>query len=317
VKKIILILATALLTIILSACGNNQKDADSDGKLEAVDKDKVKVVTSFSMIEDMTKEIGGKHVEVTNLVPTGTDPHDYEPQPSDIKHLSQADLVFYNGLNLEGGDQGWLSKALSSTDFSKKNAIKASEGVSPKYIKDEDGNKEVNPHAFIDPNVGEKMIKNITRSLSERNPKHKSYYEANEKEYLKKLNNIEDNYKQQLGSIPKEDRVFVASEQAFQYLTDRYDLKEGYIWPIDTDENGTPKQIKDLTKFIKSNKPATLFVESNVDTRPMKTVSNETGVPIYKKPIYSDEIGKKGEQADTYLKYLEYNLDVLKDGLKK
>ncbi len=129
-KKIILILATALLTIILSACGNNQKDADSDGKLEAIDKDKVKVVTSFSMIEDMTKEIGGKHVEVTNLVPTGTDPHDYEPQPSDIKHLSQADLVFYNGLNLEGGDQGWLSKALSSTDFSKKNAIKASEGVS-------------------------------------------------------------------------------------------------------------------------------------------------------------------------------------------
>ncbi|PTI10467.1 zinc ABC transporter substrate-binding protein [Staphylococcus xylosus] len=315
-KKIILILATVLLTIILSACGNNQKDADSDDELEAVDKDKVKVVTSFSMIEDMTKEIGGEHVEVTNLVPTGTDPHDYEPQPSDIKHLSQADLVVYNGLNLEGGNQGWLSKALSSTDFSKKNAIKASEGVSPKYIKDEDGNKEVNPHAFIDPNVGGKMIKNITRSLSERNPQHKSYYEANEKEYLKKLNNIEDNYSQQLGSIPKENRVFVASEQAFQYLTDRYDLKEGYIWPIDTDENGTPNQIKDLTKFIKSNKPANLFVESNVDTRPMKTVSNETGVPIYKKPIYSDEIGKKGEQADTYLKYLEYNLDVLTDGMK-
>lgn len=78
-KKIILILATALLTIILSACGNNQKDTDSDNQLEAVDKDKVKVVTSFSMIEDMVKEIGGKHVEVTNLVPTGTDPHDYEP----------------------------------------------------------------------------------------------------------------------------------------------------------------------------------------------------------------------------------------------
>lgn len=78
-KKLILILATALLTVILSACGNNQKGADSDDTLKAVDKDKVKVVTSFSMIEDMVKEIGGKHVEVTNLVPTGTDPHDYEP----------------------------------------------------------------------------------------------------------------------------------------------------------------------------------------------------------------------------------------------
>ena len=139
----------------------------------------------------------------------------------------------------------------------------------------------------------------------------------NEKAYLKKLHNIEDDYEKQLGDIPKKDRVFVASEQAFQYLTDRYDLKEGYIWAIDTDENGSPEQIKDLVKFIDKNEPSHLFVESNVDKRPMETVSKESGVSIYKKPIYSDEISKEGGVADTYLKYLEYNLDVLTDGLEK
>lgn len=314
-KKMILFLFTISLSIILVACGNNDKDDDE--KLESVDKDKIKVVTSFSMIDDMTKEIGGKHVEVHNLVPTGTDPHDYEPKPNDIKHLSKADLVFYNGLNLEGGNKGWLSKALESSDFSQENAIKTAKDVKPKYIKDEDGKKEVNPHAFIYPNVGEKMVKNITKSLVERNPKNKDYYKANEKAYLEKLYNIEADYKEQLGNIPKEDRIFVASEQAFQYLTDRYDLKEGYIWAIDTDENGSPEQIKNLVKFVNKNKPAILFVESNVDKRPMETVSKESGISIYKKPIYSDEIGKKGEETDTYLKYLEYNLEVLKKGLEE
>ena len=316
-KKVILFLFTITLSVVLAACSNGDKDGDSDKELESVDKDKIKVVTSFSMIDDMVKEIGGEHVEVKNLVPTGTDPHDYDPKPDDIKHISSADLVFYNGLNLEGGSKGWLFKALESSDFSKENAIKTSEGVKPKYIKDEDGKKEVNPHAFIDPKVGEKMIKNITKSLSERNPKNKDYYKENEKAYLKKLHNIEDDYEKQLGDIPKKDRVFVASEQAFQYLTDRYDLKEGYIWAIDTDENGSPEQIKDLVKFIDKNEPSHLFVESNVDKRPMETVSKESGVSIYKKPIYSDEISKEGGVADNYLKYLEYNLDVLTDGLEK
>lgn len=316
-KKILIFALAVTLSFVLIACGNENTDSDPDKKLKSVDKDKIKVVTSFSMINDMVKEIGGKHVEVQNLVPTGTDPHDYEPRPNDVKNISKADLVFYNGLNLEGGSKGWLSKSLESSDFTKENAIKTSKGIKPKYIKDEDGNKEINPHAFIDPNVGEQMVKNITKSLSERNPKNKDYYKDNEKKYLKKLHKIEKDYEKQLGAIPKDNRVFVASEQAFQYLTDRYDLKEGYIWAIDTDENGSPKQIKDLVKFIKKNNPPILFVESNVDKRPMETVSKESGVPIYKKSIYSDEISKKGGVADTYLKYLEYNLDVLTNGLGK
>src|SRR5690625_7921400 len=96
--------------------------------------------------------------------------------------------------------------------------------------------------------------------------------------------------------MPEEERILITSERAFQYLADRYGLKEGYIWSVDTEENGTPEQITSLIEFIKENEPPVLFVESNVDTRPMETVSKESGVAIFEDPLFSDEIGKQGEE---------------------
>lgn len=314
-KKLFLLISILALSLIFIGC-SRQDDItlDSNQPPTQTSKDKIKVVTSFSMIEDMTKEIGGKHVEVTNLVPIGTDPHEYEPKPDDMKDIARSDLVLYNGLNLEGGNKGWLSKVLDTTDYSKQNAVEVAKDVKPMYIGDKE-NKEVNPHAFIDPYVGEKMVKTITTSLIEKNPKNKEYFKKKEKNYLKELHKIEHDYDKQIKGIPKRDKIFVTSEQAFQYLTTRYNLKEGYIWAIDTEENGSPEQIKNLVKFIHKNKPPVLFVESNVDKRPMETVSSESNIPIYKQPIYSDEIGKKGEEGDTYLSYLRYNLKVITQGL--
>ena len=108
----------------------------------------------------------------------------------------------------------------------------------------------------------------------------------------------------------------LTSERAYQYLADRYGLEEGYIWAIDTEENGSPKQIKSLVNFIKEHDVPSLFVETNVDTRPMETVSKETGVDIAGE-IYSDEIGKPGTPGDTYIKYLKYNINEIYDGLAK
>ncbi|EHJ08338.1 metal ABC transporter solute-binding protein, Zn/Mn family [Staphylococcus simiae] len=312
-KKLVLFTTLIALLLILVACGNEPKSKVSTGE---VDKDKIQVVTSFSMLEDMAKKIGGKHVDVHNLAPIGTDPHEYEPKPEDIKHIEKADLILYNGLNLEGGNKGWLAKAMKTTNYPTENAIETGKKIKPQYLKDDDGHKEVNPHAFIDPHAGEVMVKATTQAFIDKNPNNKAYYKKNEAAYLKELHQIEQDYQQQLGSIPKQDRILVTSEQAFQYLTSRYDFKEGYIWPIDTEENGSPEQLKGLIRFIKQYNPKVLFIESNVDKRPMQTVSEETGVPIYHKPIYSDEIGRKGHEGDTYLSYLKYNLKVLTDGLK-
>jgi len=306
------LIITTMAIFILSACGkaDGSGGSDDDGKL--------KVVTSFTIIKDIAQQIGGDDVDVHNLVPAGTDPHEYEPLPEDIKKATDADILFYNGLNLEGGKNGWFFKMIDSVGQNDEHVFSLTDRVDPMYLAGGDGkDEEINPHAFIDPAVGIKMVEDMCDAFIEVDPDHKDGYKKRAKEYLKRLNEVNDEYEKKLGQIPEEDRTLVTSERAFQYLADHFDLKEGFIWEIDTEENGSPEQIKELISYINEHDVHVLFVESNVDERPMETVSQETGVPIYEKPIYSDEIGKPGEEVDTYMKYLEYNLDVLSNGLNQ
>lgn len=309
--QLVKILAITMIGLLLVACGNEEDTSIKEGN----SKDTLNVVSSFSLLSDMIESIGGEYVNVHNLVPIGTDPHEYEPLPEDIKAASDADLLFYNGVNLEGGEKGWFFKLVKSVGQSEDNIVEASEGVEPLYIADEEGNQEVNPHAFLSPKVGIQMAENIREALIEHIPENAEYFEQNAADYLKQLKEIDEEYAEGINSIPEENRIFMASEQAFQYMTKEYGLKEGYIWAVDTDENGSPDQIRQAIEFVKENQPKVLFVESNVDRRPMETVSSETGVAIYEQPILSDEIGKPGEAGDTYIKYLEYNLDVILNGL--
>src|SRR5699024_579242 len=301
---------SALMLVLLAACGTDSEDTGgaANGSL--------KVVTSFTIIDDLAKEIGGENVEVHNLVPTGTDPHEYEPLPEDTKLVAVADVLFYNGFDFGGGENGWFFKMVDSVGQDEENVFSLTEDVEPMHIGEEDGvEEEINPHAGIDQGVGMKMAEAIRDALIEVDPEHEKEYQKRANEYLNRLEEIAQEYEEKISDIPKEDRVLVTSERAFQYLADRYGLKEGFIWEIDTEENGSPDQIKSLVEFIDKNEVPTLFVESNVDTRPMETVSNESGVPIFEEPIYSDEIGEPGEEVDTYIKYLEYNIDVIYNGL--
>lgn len=236
--------------------------------------------------------------------------------PEDIKAATDADVLFYNGLNLEGGKDGWFFKMIDSVGQKEENVFSLTERVEPMHITSHDGKEEeINPHAFIDPNVGIQMAEDMIDAFIKIDPDKKENYEKRGNAYLERLKDIEKEYEEKLSSIPEEDKILVTSERAFQYMTSRYGLKEAYIWAIDTEENGSPKQIKELLGFLKEHNVPILFRESNVDPRPMETVSKESGVPIYEKPIYSDEIGKPGDEVDTYIKYLKYNIDIMYDGL--
>lgn len=309
--QLVKIIAITMIGLLLVACGNEEDTSIKEGNSE----DTLNVVSSFSILSDMIENIGGEYVNVHNLVPIGTDPHEYEPLPEDIKVASDADLLFYNGLNLEGGENGWFFKLVKSVGKSEDNIVEASEGVEPLYLADEEGNQEVNPHAFLSPKIGIQMTENIREALIEHMPENAEYFEQSAADYLKQLKEIDEEYAEGINSIPEENRIFMASEQAFQYMTKEYGLKEGYIWAIDTDENGSPDQIRQAIEFVKENQPKVLFIESNVDRRPMETISSETGVAIYEQSVLSDEIGKPGEAGDSYIKYLEYNLDVILNGL--
>lgn len=323
------IIVASFALVLLTACGGDetpsdteQEDINTEDSTEvaegADDEDKLQVVASFTIISDMVREIGGDKVEVHNLVPTGTDPHEYEPLPEDSKKATDADILFYNGMNLEGGEEGWFFRMLDSVGQDKDKAYSLTERVEPMYLKDEaTREEEVNPHSFIDPVVGIHMVEDMRDALIEVDPDNKDYYEEQAANYLERLEEIDKEYEERLGELPEENKVLVTSECAFQYMLDRYDIDEACIWRLDTEDNGSPEQITSLLEFIEENNVPMLFLESNVDPRPMETVSEESGVEIYEEHIYSDEIGNPGDEVDTYIKYLQYNIDIIADGLSE
>lgn len=308
-KKFIIIVLL-VFTLLLSSCGGN------DNIIEA--NDKIRVVSSFTIISDMAEQIGGDLVDIYNLVPTGTDPHEYEPMPNDIKAATNADLLFYNGMNLEGGESGWFLKMIDSVNQDKEKVFALNEGVEPKYLKGEDGkDEEINPHSFLDPKVGIKMTENLRDALIKIDDKNKEVYEKNAKDYLGRLEKVDKKYSEVINGLAEEKRILVTSERAFQYMAESYGLREAYVWEIDTEELGTVEQIKNLIDLLNKEQAPVLFLESNVDPRALETVSKETGISIYEEKIYSDEIGKKGDLVDTYIKLLEHNIRILEDGLSK
>lgn len=327
------IIVASFAIVLLAACGGNDVPPNTDQNVgnnteetpesiknsEGADSgDKLQVVSSFTIITDMVREVGGDKVDVHNLVPTGTDPHEYEPLPEDSKKATDADILFYNGMNLEGGEEGWFFKMIDSVGQDRAKAYSLTERIKPMYLRDEaTREEEVNPHSFIDPVVGIHMVEDMRDAFIEVDPDNKEYYEKRASDYLDRLNEIEKEYEERLGALPEENKILVTSECAFQYMLNRYDMEEECIWRVDTEENGSPEQITSLLKFIEKNNVPVLFLESNVDPRPMETVSKESGVEIYEKPIYSDEIGNPGDEVDTYIKYLKYNIDIISDGLSK
>lgn len=319
VRKWILLASVTML--FLAACGTTSDvsgDETNTATGESNKDESLLVVTSFTIIEDMAREIGGDAVDIHNLVPTGTDPHEYEPLPEDIKKATDADVLFYNGLNLEGGKNGWFYRMIDSVGQKEENVFNLTDSVEAMYLSGEQGaEEEINPHAFIDPAVGIKMAEDMRDAFVEVDPGRADYYQERGDEYISRLEEIVQEYEDKINDIPEENRILVTSERAFQYMTSRYGLEEAFIWEIDTEENGSPKQIKSLVGYLEEREVPVLFIESNVDRRPMETVSNESGVPIIERPIYSDEIGQPGEEVDTYVKYLKYNIQLIHDELSE
>lgn len=319
-----LLMVSAALTLMLAGCAQSAPEPIQEQANTATSAtEKIQVVTTFTILADMVTEIGGDRVEVHNLVPTGTDPHEYEPLPGDLRATADADLIFLNGLNLEGGDDGWFARLTQSVGQEESRIIEVSQEVKPLYLgeaggEDDSRKEEINPHSFTDPNNGILMAEAILAALQEADPDHSSEYSESAEAYITQLIELENEYAEQIQAIPKEQRILVTSERAFQYLADRYEITEAFLWEIDTDENGSAEQITTLVNFLRSNDVAHLVIESNVDARPMQTVSQESGVPIYEQAIFSDEIGDANNpDANTYLKYLSHNIEVITGALSR
>ena len=308
-KKLGFLSLIFMLAVGLFACSNANKNSNTSEKL--------KVVATNSIIADITKNIAGDKIDLHSIVPVGQDPHEYEPLPDDVKKTSQADLIFYNGINLETGGNAWFTKLVQNAKKEEnKDYYAVSDGVEVIYLEGQNEKGKEDPHAWLNLENGMIYAKNIAKQLSAKDPKNKDFYEANLKNYLEKLEALDKEAKQKFNNIPKEKKMIVTSEGCFKYFSKAYNVPSAYIWEINTEEEGTPDQIKALVEKLRKTKVPSLFVESSVDERPMQTVSKDTNIPIFEK-IFTDSIAEPGQNGDSYYNMMKWNLDKIAEGLSK
>ncbi|MGB2991489.1 MAG: metal ABC transporter substrate-binding protein [Paenisporosarcina sp.] len=300
-----------LLLLLITACGKEDENATKDPN------EKIQVIATYSIVYDIVKNVGGDRVEIHTLAPVGSNPHEYDPLPKDVQLTTDADAVFYNGLNLEAGNS-WFEKLLLTANKGEKDSpvFQMSKGVEPKYLTTKGKESEEDPHAWLDIRNGIKYAENARDGLIKVDPEHADVYEKNAQAYIDKLETLHEESVSRYNEIPKEQRLLITSEGAFKYFSEAYDFEAAYIWEINSENQGSPEQVKSVVDFIRTKKDPVLFVETSIDPRSMETVSAETGVPIFGK-VFTDSIGKPGEDGDTYIKMMEWNIDTIFNGLTK
>ncbi|MYL19579.1 metal ABC transporter substrate-binding protein [Halobacillus litoralis] len=295
--------------LFLTACGDNEAGGTTD------EDEKVQVVTTYSIIYDIVKNIGGDQVDIHSLAPIGSNPHEYDPLPEDVKKTTDADAVFYNGLNLEAGNS-WFNKLMETTGKTGKDApvFLMSENVEAMYLTTEGKEGEEDPHAWLDISNGIQYAENARDGLIEVDPENKEVYEKNAEEYIAELQDLHDEALSQFEEIPEKERVLVTSEGAFKYFSDAYDFQAEYIWEINQENQGTPDQITRIVDLINEKQITGLFLETSIDARSMEAVSSETDVPIRGK-VFTDSLAEPGEDGDSYISMMEWNIKTIKEGL--
>lgn len=291
-------LLTALAALALCGCGDGKKAADSGKK---------RVVTSFTIIADMAREVAGDAAIVESITKPGTEIHGYDPTPKDIVKAQQADLVLWNGMNLEL----WFEKFFQNLKDVPSAVL--TEGVTPMGITEGPYTGKPNPHAWMSPANAAIYVENIRKALVQMDPANEATYNANASAYVAKIKALDEPVRQKLAAIPEEQRWLVSSEGAFSYLCANYGLRQLYLWPINADAQGTPQQVRKVIDGVRANKIPVIFSESTVSDKPAQQVAQETGAR-YGGVLYVDSLTDENGPAPSYLKLLEANADTIVKG---
>jgi manganese/iron transport system substrate-binding protein len=268
---------------------------------------KKRVVTSFTIIADMAREVAGDAAEVESITKPGSEIHGYDPTPKDIVKAQQADLVLWNGMNLEL----WFEKFFENVKEVPSAVL--TEGVTPMGITEGPYTGKPNPHAWMSPANAAIYVENIRKALVKVDPANEATYTANAAAYTAKIKALDEPVRQKLAAIPAEQRWLVTSEGAFSYLCANYDLKPLYLWPINADAQGTPQQVRAVIDAVRANRIPVVFSESTVSDKPARQVAQETGAR-YGGVLYVDSLTDADGPAPSYLKLLEANADTIVKG---
>ncbi len=272
--------------------------------------EKMKVVTSFTVIADIARNVAGDATIVESITKPGAEIHDYQPTPKDIARARDAKLILWNGMNLER----WFERFMS--DVKGAQSIIVSEGVEPVSIYEGPYNGKPNPHAWMSTKNALIYVENIRKAFAEHDPANADIYKKNAQEYAHKITAINDDLKKTLASIPESRRYLVTSEGAFSYLAKDLGMKEVYLWPINADQQGTPQQVKHVIDKVRENNIPVVFSESTVSDKPAKQVAKESGA-TYGGVLYVDSLTESDGAVPTYLDLLKVTTDTIAQGFKK
>ena len=235
------------------------------------DGDKFKVVTTFTVIADLARNVAGDAATVESITKPNAEIHNYQPTPGDILRAQDADLIIWNGLNLEL----WFEKFFRN--LSEVPSVVISEGVEPMSIAEGPYTGKPNPHAWMSPEAALIYVENIRKALAEHDPANAETYNRNAAAYSEKIKAVVAPIRAAIDTIPPERRWLVTSEGAFSYLARDFGLKELYLWPINADQQGTPKQVRKVIDAVRANQIPVVFSESTVSDKPARQVAKESG----------------------------------------
>ncbi|MEJ1121269.1 metal ABC transporter substrate-binding protein [Phyllobacterium sp. CCNWLW109] len=278
--------------------------------IPAAAQDKFKAVTTFTVIADIARNVAGDAAIVESITKPGAEIHNYQPTPGDIQKAQGAQLILWNGLNLEL----WFEKFFAN--LKDVPGVVVSQGVVPMGIAEGPYTGKPNPHAWMSPTAALIYVDNIRDAFVKYDPANAETYEANAETYKGQIKAAIDPIKDELAAIPEEKRWLVSSEGAFSYLARDFDLKEVYLWPINADQQGTPQQVRKVIDAVRANKIGVVFSESTISADPAKQVARETGAS-YGGVLYVDSLTDASGEVPTYIDLLRVTSSRVAEGLAK
>ena len=302
-KKYILIL------FVVASIISCKKEANDDGKLN--------VVTTTTMITDLLKNIGGEYINVQGLMGSGVDPHLYKASEGDVSKLLNADIIFYNGLHLEGKLVEVFEKmgSATKTPIALANELDKTTLIGSDYFA-----SNFDPHVWFNIEYFKQFAKKVTKVLSEKDPKNTASFSENEKQYVQKLDSLQSTVKSIIETLPTEKRILVTAHDAFNYFGKNYGFEVVGLQGLSTATEAGVKDVQRLAAFIIEKKVKAIFVESSVPKRTIEAlqaaVKSKGHEVIIGGTLYSDALGNAGTVEGTYVGMFKYNVNTIVNALK-
>lgn len=292
--------------VSFSACGSKQTSENQANETEV---SKVKVSVTFNAMKEFVEAVGGDKVEISTIIPDGTEPHDFEPKAQDMVGLSTAQVFVYNGFAMEA----WVDDAVAAADNKALIAVEASSGATPITNTDENDIEEhgqYDPHIWLSLKGAETEVNNIKDALVKANPSNKDYYETNCNDFVSKLESLYNEYNEKFQAVEK--KSFVTGHGAFAYLCQDFGLQQNSVEDVFAEGEPSARQLTELVDYCKENKVTTIFAEEMASPEVSETLASEVGATV--ETIYTIE---SAEDDMTYLERMENNLSKIYDSLSK